>query len=74
MLPAHTDIAPRPLLSVPEMAQYLSRRVEWVRQNAQDLGGIKVGGLWRFDLEQVQARLNRHLAADPLTPTALSWF
>lgn len=61
-----------PLLTVAEMAAYLSRRPEWVRENAASLGGFKVGGLWRFDLEQVQARLNRHRTADPLTPTALS--
>lgn len=65
-------MTPAPLLSVPDLAAYLNRRPVWIRQNAADLGGFKVGGLWRFDLEQVQARLNRHRTLDPLTPTPLS--
>lgn len=63
---------PEPRLSVPAVAEWLDVSHQWVRDHAKDLGGGKVGRLWRFDREAVQRYLNRHLTRDPLAPTPLS--
>jgi len=67
-----THMTPPRLLSVVELAEYLNRQPRWVSSNAARLGGFKVGALWRFDLEQVRARLDAHRTADPLAPTPMS--
>lgn len=61
-----------PLADVPTVAQRLSVSDQWVRDHAKDLGGIKLGRLWRFDLADVEKYLNRHRTADPLAYTPLS--
>lgn len=61
---------PKPLLNVNQMAKYLNYSPWWVYQNATSLGGIKVGGNWRFhaDLPRIIAqqcaqRLSEHTNA-----------
>ena len=62
----------RPLADVPTVAQRLAVSDQWVRDHAKALGGIKLGRLWRFDLDDVERYLNRHRTADPLAYTPLS--
>lgn len=64
---------PDPLLDVPDVAAYLKKKnLQWVRDHARELGGIKVGNLWRFDLADVQRYLDRRSHRDPLALTPLS--
>lgn len=70
------------LLTTRQLAEYLQRPEQWVRQNAEDLGGVKVGSLWRFDLDDVKvairAKRNPDLSekrpdgVDPWSPTPRS--
>lgn len=70
------------LLTAAEVAEYLQRSAVWVRQNAESLGAVKVGTLWRFDLADVKDAIRTKRNADLtqkrpdgldiLTPTPLS--
>jgi hypothetical protein len=70
------------LLTTAELSDYLQRSKQWVRENATSLAGMKVGSLWRFDLDEVRAAIkatrNEDLSEkrpdglDILTPTPLS--
>lgn len=70
------------LLTTAELAEYLQRPPQWVRMNAESLAGVKVGALWRFDLDEAKAAIKatrnpdlserRPDGMDILTPTPLS--
>ena len=61
-------------LTPDEVAQRLRRSRDWVTRsaNAGRIPGFKVGGLWRFDLADIERYENRHRTADPLSMTPLS--
>ena len=61
-----------PHLTPEQLAERWQRRVEWVRENAPDFGGFKVGGFWRFDLADVERYENRRKTRDPLSMTERS--
>lgn len=70
------------MLTAGELAEYLNRPAAWVRQNAEDLGGVKLGALWRFDLDDVRTAIRtkrnpdlspkRPDGVDPWSPTPRS--
>jgi excisionase family DNA binding protein len=62
------------LLTPDELAARWQRPTEWVRRKAAagSIPGIKVGGLWRFDPEDIAAYEMRHKNRDPLSMTPLA--
>lgn len=70
------------LLTTDELAEYLQRPPQWVRMNAESLAGVKVGALWRFDLDEAKAAIKAKRNPDlsekrpdgthPWAPTPLS--
>jgi len=66
-------LPPQRLLTATELAEFLAKENrKWVVDNAKSLGGMKVGRVWRFDLDDVKAALGKAKKLDPLTPTRLS--
>lgn len=60
-------------LTVAALAERWDRRPEWVRRNARRIpGAMKIGGLWRFDLADIEAYEARRKTPDPLSMTAMS--
>lgn len=55
-----------------ELAERWQRRVEWIREHAEEFGGFKVGGYWRFDPDDIERYENRRKTRDPLSMTDLS--
>jgi hypothetical protein len=57
------------LLNVPEVAEYVSMSIDWVREHAAELGGVRLGagsrGELRFEGAKVAAYVEkRRLAAE----------
>jgi len=52
-----THEAPERLLTVPEVAAYLSVSEKWVRTHADELGVIRLGRLLRFDSAVIRKRV-----------------
>lgn len=50
---------PPSLLSVKEVAAYISMSTDFVYENANELGGLKLGGRWRFRMDRVDAYIER---------------
>jgi excisionase family DNA binding protein len=46
------------LMTVREVAVYLQMSTDFVYENANEIGGVKLGGAWRFRLERVDAYLD----------------
>lgn len=46
------------LMTVREVAAYLQMSTDFVYENANEIGGVKLGGPWRFRLERVEAYLD----------------
>lgn len=59
-------------LAPEDLAARWGRRVEWIRQHAEEFGGFKVGGYWRFDPDDIERYENRRKTRDPLSMTGLS--
>jgi len=55
----------RELLDYKAAAKFLNCTVHWVRTHASEIGGVRIGRIWRFPLgklrELVQARINQSL-------------
>jgi len=62
------------LLTPVDLASRWQRRVEWIREHAEEFGGFKVGGYWRFDPDDIERYEERRKGVheDPLTMTELS--
>lgn len=50
---------PPSLMSVREIANYIQMSTDFVYENANELGGLKLGGRWRFRLDRVDAYIER---------------
>lgn len=60
-----------PLLTVEELAARWQRSPVWVRRaaGAERIPAVKIGGLWRFNPDEIERYENRHRTADPLSMT-----
>lgn len=58
-----------PRLTPEDLAHRWQRSIDWVRQHAREFGGFKIGGLWRFNPDDIDNYENRHKTADPLRMT-----
>lgn len=52
------------LMTVREVASYMQMSTDFVYENANKIGGVKLGGKWRFRIERVDA----YLDASSITP------
>lgn len=52
------------LMTVREVASYLQMSTDFVYENANEIGGVKLGGNWRFRIQRVDA----YLDASSITP------
>ena len=50
---------PPSLMSVKEVANYISMSTDFVYENANELGGLKLGGRWRFRIDRVDAYIDQ---------------
>lgn len=50
---------PASLMSVKEVANYISMSTDFVYENANELGGLKLGGRWRFRIDRIDAYIDR---------------
>jgi excisionase family DNA binding protein len=46
-------------MSVKEVASYISMSTDFVYENANELGGLKLGGRWRFRIDRVDSYIER---------------
>ena len=46
------------MMTVREVAAYLQMSTDFVYENANEIGGVKLGGAWRFRLERIDAYLD----------------
>lgn len=46
------------MMTVRDVATYLQMSTDFVYENANEIGGVKLGGAWRFRLERVDAYLD----------------
>jgi hypothetical protein len=62
------------LLTPDDLATRWQRPRTWVTRQAKAgaIPGVKVGGLWRFDPEDIAAYETRHKTTDPLSLTPLA--
>lgn len=50
---------PPSLMSVKEVANYISMSTDFVYENANELGGLKLGGRWRFRIDRVDTYIDQ---------------
>lgn len=60
------------LLTPVDLGSRWQRRVEWIREHAEEFGGFKVGGYWRFYLDDIERCENRPKTRGLLAVTGLS--
>ena len=49
------EITVHSLMTVHEVADYIQMSTDYVYENANEIGGVKLGGKWRFRIERVDA-------------------
>lgn len=60
-------------LTVADLAERWQRSPQWVQRNAKHIpGSWKNGGLWRFDLADIERYEARRKTPDPLSMTPMS--
>jgi excisionase family DNA binding protein len=52
------EVVVHQLMTVQEVAAYLQMSTDFVYENANEIGGVKLGGKWRFRIERVDAYLD----------------